>query len=196
MRIIAGQAHGRRLKAPRGMRTRPASARARESIFSRLTVRIDLAGARVLDLFAGSGSLGIEALSRGAAHVTFVDSSREAAKVIRANLATMRFGERGRIIVKRMDRALEELGGAQEAFDLVFVDAPFKDDTSNAVAAAIGRLGLVAPGGWIVVEQSKRAPEPPPAPAGFERTTVAIVGDHRMAYYRRELTSADLAGEK
>jgi len=177
------------------MRTRPSSARARESIFSRLTVRIDLTGARVLDLFAGSGSLGIEALSRGAAHVTFVDSSREASAIIRENLESMRLIERGRIIVRDLLRALHDLGGADEKFDVVFVDAPFKDDTSNVVVEAIGRHGLVIAGGWIVVEQSKRAPEPPEPPEGFERTTVARIGDHRIAFYLRKMAPAEMPVE-
>ncbi|HEY6420150.1 MAG TPA: RsmD family RNA methyltransferase, partial [Candidatus Binataceae bacterium] len=106
MRVIAGEAHGRRLKAPRGLFTRPTSARARESIFSRLGVRFDFAGARVLDIFAGSGSLGIEALSRGAARVTFVDSSRAAAAAIRANLATLDLSTRARIVSIDVRRAL------------------------------------------------------------------------------------------
>ena len=110
MRIIAGHAHGRRLKAPRGLLTRPTSARARESIFSRLAVRMDLGGVRVLDIFAGSGSLGIESLSRGAAHVTFVDSSRDAAAAIRANLAQLELSDRARIVVSDVRRALGELG--------------------------------------------------------------------------------------
>src|ERR1700757_3264621 len=109
MRIIAGHAHGRRLKAPRGLHTRPTSARARESIFSRLTVRMDFDGVRVLDIFAGSGSLGIESLSRGAAHVTFVDSARDAATAIRANLAQLGFSSHARIIVSDVHRALADL---------------------------------------------------------------------------------------
>ena len=122
MRIIAGQAHGRRLKAPRGLHTRPTSARARESIFSRLAVRMDLGGVRVLDIFAGSGSLGIESLSRGAAHVTFVDSSRAAAAAIRANLAQLELGDHARMVVSDVRRALGELQRSHESFDLVFVD--------------------------------------------------------------------------
>src|SRR5579862_7036971 len=125
MRIIAGHAHGRRLKAPRGLLTRPTSARARESIFSRLAVRMDFDGTRVLDIFAGSGSLGIESLSRGAAHVTFVDSSRDAAAAIRANLARLELSDRARIVVSEVRRALADLRGMPDVFDLVFVDAPF-----------------------------------------------------------------------
>jgi len=185
MRIIAGHAHGRRLKAPRGLHTRPTSARARESIFSRLAVRLDLDGVRVLDIFAGSGSLGLESLSRGAAHVTFVDSSREAAAAIRANLAQLELSERGRIVVAEVHRALGELGRSGETFDLIFVDAPFKNDISAEVLALLGELNLVAPGGWVVIEQSKRAPAAPPAPEAHERALVATLGDHRIAFYRR-----------
>jgi len=185
MRIIAGHAHGRRLKAPRGLHTRPTSARARESIFSRLAVRMDLHGVRVLDIFAGSGSLGIESLSRGAAHVTFVDSSRDAAAAIRANLAALEAGDSARILVSDVRRALAELQHSRESFDLVFVDAPFKDDLSADVLTLLGELQLVAPGGWVVVEQSKRAPAAPPAPTAHERAFVATIGDHRIAFYRR-----------
>ncbi len=185
MRIIAGQAHGRRLKAPRGLHTRPTSARARESIFSRLAVRMDLSGVRVLDIFAGSGSLGIESLSRGAAHVTFVDSSRDAAAAIRANLAQLELDDRARMLVSDVRRALGELQRSRESFDLVFVDAPFKDDMSAEVLALLGEFQLVAPGGWVVVEQSKRAPAAPPAPKAYERAFVATIGDHRIAFYRR-----------
>jgi 16S rRNA (guanine966-N2)-methyltransferase len=185
MRIIAGHAHGRRLKAPRGLHTRPTSARARESIFSRLAVRIDLNGVRVLDIFAGSGSLGIEAFSRGAAHVTFVDSSRDAAAAIRANIAQLELSDRALIIMSDVRRALGELGRSRESFNLVFVDAPFKNDMSAEVLTLLGEHQLVAPGGWIVVEQSKRAPAAPPAPKAHERAFVATIGDHRIAFYRR-----------
>jgi 16S rRNA (guanine966-N2)-methyltransferase len=191
MRIIAGEAHGRRLKAPRGLHTRPTSARARESIFSRLAVRMDLAGVRVLDIFAGSGSLGIESLSRGASFVNFIDSSRDAAAAIRDNLAQLGLADRARVIVSDVRRALAELGNSHEAFELVFVDAPFKDDMSAEVLTLLGGLDLVAPGGWIVVEQSKRAPDAPPAPSGHERVLVATIGDHRIAFYRRPSAAPD-----
>ena len=185
MRIIAGHAHGRRLKAPRGLHTRPTSARARESIFSRLAVRLNLNGVRVLDIFAGSGSLGIESLSRGAAHVTFVDSSRDAVAAIRSNLAQLELSDRAHVLVSDVRRALGELGRSHESFDLVFVDAPFKNDLSAEVLALLAEHQLVAPGGWVVVEQSKRAPAAPPAPKAHERAVVATIGDHRIAFYRR-----------
>ncbi len=185
MRVIAGQAHGRRIKAPRGLNTRPTSARARESIFSRLSVRIDFDGARVLDIFAGSGSLGIEALSRGVAQVTFVDSSREAVAAIRSNLAAFGFAHRARIMMIDVFRALDELHTSREEFDLIFVDAPYRNDVSGEVLARLARFGLIAIGGWVIVEQSKRAPVAPAAPDETEQVTVPIIGDHRIAFYRR-----------
>jgi 16S rRNA (guanine966-N2)-methyltransferase len=189
MRVIAGQAHGRRIKAPRGLNTRPTSARARESIFSRLSVRIDFDSIRVLDIFAGSGSLGIESLSRGAGHVTFVDSSRDAAGAIRSNLAAFGFADRARIMMIDVFRALDELGASHEEFNLVFVDAPYRNDVSADVLARLARLGLVSCGGWVIIEQSKRAPAAPAAPEGIEQVMVPIIGDHRIAFYRRPETA-------
>ncbi|HMD05844.1 MAG TPA: RsmD family RNA methyltransferase, partial [Candidatus Binatus sp.] len=101
------------------------------------------------------------------------------------NLADLGLSDRARLLVSEVRRALGDLGRAHESFDLIFVDAPFKDDTSAEVLAMLGELELLAPGGWIVVEQSKRAPAAPPAPAAHERAFVATIGDHRIAFYRR-----------
>ncbi len=146
---------------------------------------MDFDQARVLDIFAGSGSLGIESLSRGAAHVTFVDSSRDAAAAIRANLEQLELSDHASVVVSDVRRALGDLAREHRSFDLVFVDAPFKDDMSAEVLTLLGELQLVAAGGWIVVEQSKRAPAAPPAPKEHERVFVATIGDHRIAFYRR-----------
>lgn len=183
MRVIAGNAHGRRISAPRGLETRPATARVRSSIFSRLDARFDMTGARVLDLYAGSGSLGLEALSRGAAHVTFVDSSRSAAATIAKNLRVFGLADSARILTADVIRAVTDLGAARERFDLVFVDAPYANDLSGAVLAALVALELVEPQGFIVVRQAGRAPAL--APAGLERVNEATLGDHRIALYRR-----------
>ena len=185
MRVIAGAAHGRRIAAPRGLATRPATARVRASIFSRLAARFDLTGARVLDLFAGSGSLGLEALSRGAKSAVFVDSARAAAIVIRRNLGAIGFTDRAGVIVLEVQRALERLAAARALFDLVFIDAPYVRDTSAGVIAALVNLQLVADCGWVVVRQDSRAPAL--APARLELVNQATVGDHRIALYRRPI---------
>lgn len=186
MRVIAGEAHGRRLRAPRGLLTRPATARVRASIFSRLAARTELADARVLDLFAGSGSLGLEALSRGARHAVFVDSSRAAAAVIRDNLRALGLEARAEVISADVARALAQLGARGERFDLVFVDAPYRRDTSAAILEALAAGGLLAAGAWVVVRQAGRAPEL--APAALEAVSSATLGDHRIALYRAPQT--------
>lgn len=186
MRIIAGEARGRRIAAPRGVLTRPATARVRESIFSRLAARWDVEGARVLDLFAGSGSLGIEALSRGAARVVFVDSSRAAASAIAQNLRLLRFEGRASVVIAAAERALLRLGAQGERFDLVFVDAPYRRDTSTEVLRRLADTGVVSAGGWVVVRQAARAPEPP-GPS-LERVSVATIGGQRITLFRRDLT--------
>jgi 16S rRNA (guanine966-N2)-methyltransferase len=165
----------------------------RESIFSRLLVRLDFEGLAALDIFAGSGSLGIEALSRGAAHTTFVDSSKAATAVIRENLQTLGFADRARILTTDLRHALPQLSQEGKSFGLVFVDAPFDNDLSNEVMRMLADLSLVAAGGWVVIRQFKRAPQPPAAPPGFEQYKVAIIGDHRIAYYRRPLAGAETA---
>ena len=126
MRVIAGDARGRRLSAPRGLATRPTLARVRESMFSRLSVRLDFAGLRVLDLFAGTGSLGIEALSRGAGHVTYVESARPALLALRRNLAALGFSDRARVLKSEVLRGLEMLAARGERFDLVLLDPPYR----------------------------------------------------------------------
>jgi 16S rRNA (guanine966-N2)-methyltransferase len=154
VRVIAGEWGGRRLVAPPGAATRPTSDRVREALFSVLGERV--AGARVLDLFAGSGALGLEALSRGAARATFVDSAPAALKALRANLETLEADA----VVRRAD-ALRFLGGAAAAgdqYDLVFLDPPYR---------LAGRLGgplsailpaVLAPGGAAVAESDRREP--------------------------------------
>jgi 16S rRNA (guanine966-N2)-methyltransferase len=165
----------------------------RESIFSRLLVRLDFEGLAVLDIFAGSGSLGLEALSRGAAHATFIDSSRAATAVIRENIAALGLADRARIIANDLRRALPQLSNEGKSFGLVFVDAPFGNDLSNQVMMLLADLNLVVDDGWVVIRQFKRAPEAPSAPVGFEQYKVAIIGDHRIAYYRRHLAGAETA---
>jgi 16S rRNA (guanine966-N2)-methyltransferase len=156
MRIVAGRWGGRRLTAPAGSATRPTSDRVREALFQRLG---PLDGARVLDLFAGSGALALEALSRGAAHATLVDSAPAAIKAIRANVEALR-ATAEQVAVRRQDaRAfLRSARAARHEYDLVLLDPPYR------LAAELGRelspllAAVLASGGRVVSESDRRAP--------------------------------------
>ena len=145
MRIIAGSAKGRRLAAPRSG-TRPMTDRARESLFSVLGGR--LRDARVLDLYAGSGSLGLEALSRGAIEAVFVERSRDAVLVLQDNVDAVALG--GAIMKTDAHRALGRLEGR---FELIFVDPPYADDDGQVSAVLIGLDDLLADDGVVVVHR-------------------------------------------
>jgi 16S rRNA (guanine966-N2)-methyltransferase len=154
VRVVAGRFGGRRLAAPPGRGTRPTSDRVREALFSILGARV--AGARVLDLFAGSGALGLEALSRGAAHATFVESAPAALAALRANVATL--GADAEVV--RAD-ALRWLRGAStdaRQYDLVFLDPPYR--RAAALGAELSSLlpAVLAPGALVVAESDRRAP--------------------------------------
>jgi 16S rRNA (guanine(966)-N(2))-methyltransferase RsmD len=144
--------------------------------------------ARVLDVFAGSGSLGLEALSRGANQVVFVDRARAAAAAIRRNLSKLRLASRGRIIIADFRRALVDLAREDERFELAFVDAPFKEDSTAEVLALIADLRLLAPDGLVVTRQFHRSSVP--VLAAMECVNFTKIGDHRIALYRR-LPSGD-----
>lgn len=153
MRIIAGRFGGQRLVAPPSG-TRPTSDRVREALFSSLAARIDLDGALVLDLFAGSGALGFEALSRGAARLVAVDSSRSAIAVLRGNAARLGVPVETHTLPVAVFLARTE----PVAADLVFLDPPY-DLEIDDVLRLLAR-GWVAPGGIVVVERSSRSPAP------------------------------------
>jgi len=171
MRVVAGEFRGRRLRAPRGMRTRPTADRVREALFSMIG---DVGGARVLDLYAGSGALGIEALSRGAASAVFVERDPRAAATIAANLRSLGLDEP----VRRQD-ALRFLAHAEGAFDLVFCDPPY-DSVPRVAGPLAERLpALLAEGARIVTESDKRTPLELPFPLLVDRT----YGDTRIAIH-------------
>lgn len=160
-RIIAGTHGGRTLRTPPGSGTRPTSDRVREALFSALDARDAVAGAHVLDLYAGSGALGLEALSRGAASVVLVESDRRAADTIRGNIRTLGVGAVARVLATTVTSALAPDPAPGEAADLVLVDPPYNVG-EEALAAVLGRLaaGWAAPGALVVVERSSRSPEP------------------------------------
>jgi 16S rRNA (guanine966-N2)-methyltransferase len=149
-RIIAGKWGGRRLQTPKGSGTRPTSDRVREALFASLASELGrFDGLAVLDLFAGSGALGLEAVSRGAAHADLVESNRQAAEVIVANLQVVGT-DAARVHRMPVERFLAR---ANRAYDLVMVDPPYADDVAP-VLVALARL--LAPDGLVVVEQSSR----------------------------------------
>jgi 16S rRNA (guanine966-N2)-methyltransferase len=177
MRVIAGRLGGRRLAAPRGQSTRPTSDRVREALFS---VLVDVDEARVLDLWAGTGALGIEALSRGAAHATFVESGRPALAALRQNLAALDLaGAVTRVVATPVARATATLDGP---FDLVFVDPPYADvgDVPAAVAALRAR-GALAAGVRVVVEHASR--DAAPVLDGMTARPGRSYGDTRVTIY-------------
>jgi 16S rRNA (guanine966-N2)-methyltransferase len=181
MRVIAGEVGGHRLKSPRGLATRPTAARVRESIFSRLSARIDFAERSVLDLFAGSGALGIEALSRGAKRVTFVDSSRAAQRAIKNNLRALGFSERAEVMRLSVYDAMARMKERAETFDLVFMDAPYGKGMTERTLRRLAELKLLAPQAWIVAELSSR--EFAPTVGYAIKVAESTLGDHRVALY-------------
>ncbi len=171
MKIIAGLWRGRAIVAPQGTETRPTSNRAREALFSMLTSRVgDFEGLKVADLFAGSGSLGLEALSRGAAHCTFVETDRDALEAIKVNVAKM-----GAEATVRAGTAENFHGGP---FDLVFCDPPYLSGLGHKALARI----TVAPGGWASIETARAEDV---VVEGYEVDTVRKYGKAKITLLRR-----------
>jgi 16S rRNA (guanine966-N2)-methyltransferase len=156
MRVIAGRLGGRRLKAPRGTVTRPTSDRVREAVFAMLE---DVGGASVLDLFAGSGALGIEALSRGADSAVFVELDAGAVRILNGNLAELGIADRA-ADVRRVDavRALESARARKETYDLVFIDPPYGQARAMGPELSAILPSLLKPEARVVVESDRRAP--------------------------------------
>lgn len=158
MRIIAGVCRGRKLVAPPGMNTRPTADRTRETMFSMLASRLGgFEGLRVADLYAGSGALGLEALSRGAAEAVFVETDRGAVKAIEANIASL--GLRGRTTIRSLSAASLPTG---QSFDLVFADPPYQPGSGSAAVDAVAKAGWLGHGGWMAVETNKGEAVAPP----------------------------------
>jgi 16S rRNA (guanine966-N2)-methyltransferase len=158
-RIIAGAARGRRLAVPKGTVTRPTSDRAREGLFATVAaIHGPLHGARVLDLFAGSGAVGLEALSRGAARVVFVESDARVARVIRANVAVVALPG-GQVVCDRVERFLRRGPGDEPAVDLVVADPPYAAAGAEVTGmlAALAAQGWLKPGALVAVERATRS---------------------------------------
>lgn len=157
MRIIGGSARGRRLKAPRGMRTRPMADKIREALFAMLE-SLGVRPRRVLDLYAGSGAIGIEALSRGAEWVDFVERSAAACAVIRDNLVATGFAGKGAVHCTTVQAFLRR--PPREPYDFVIMDPPYADPTIHETMVAVARSPHVREGTVLVVGHSPRVPMP------------------------------------
>ena len=154
MRIIAGLAKGCVLRSLRGRELRPTMDRVREALFAVLVRRV--IGARFLDLYAGAGTVGLEALSRGAAEAVFVESHRPAGQVIRENAARCGLGDRARVIVAPVPRALAQLRRQAQRFDLIFADPPYDRSEARAVMARLAQWPqLLAEGGLLILQRSR-----------------------------------------
>jgi 16S rRNA (guanine966-N2)-methyltransferase len=184
MRIIAGEHRGRALVAPEGQVTRPTSDKTRQALFNVLdhaSWAPALAGARVLDLFAGSGGLGLEALSRGALSALFVDNDSAAILAVTRNLTTLRAEGRGQILKADARR----LGvGPSPPFDLAFLDPPYAKGLCEPALAGLADGGWLSPGAVAVVERDAR--EPPPVAPGYRPIDSRTWGAARVWFLARE----------
>ncbi len=177
MRVIAGQWRGRPLVAPKGDATRPTADRMREALFSMLASRLgSFEGLAVADLFAGSGALGIEALSRGAATCLFVEQDRPALDALKANLAKL--GTRGDVRAT----SVMALGPAPAPLDLIMMDPPYGTGAGSVALDKLGRLGWIGPATWVTIETAK--PEEI-AVEGYAVDATRVHGKARITVLRR-----------
>jgi len=180
LHVIGGEARGRRLRSPPAG-VRPTSAILRRSLFDILGARVT--GARVLDLYAGAGTLGIEALSRGAASAQFVDRDRRCANVIAANLALAGIGAQAEVDCARAGSWIEHHRDRLGEFDLVFIDPPYGDAGLQEVLELLSGPGGITGDALVVVEESRRST--PSAPASLELVRLVRHGDSTLTLLRR-----------
>jgi 16S rRNA (guanine966-N2)-methyltransferase len=184
MRVIAGLFRSRQLKGKPPAGIRPTSDRLRETLFNVLGPNVD--GCTFLDACAGMGGVGIEAISRGARFVYFVDQSRKACAIVRENLQSLDVREGFRILEVDLGKALDLFEREGTVFDIVFVDPPYEKDALYAESLMVfGSLPLLADGGVLVMEHSKRA-ELAEVAGGLRRYRVLQQGDSTLSFYRRE----------
>jgi 16S rRNA (guanine966-N2)-methyltransferase len=185
MRIIAGHFRGRSISAPRGSATRPTADRIREAIFNLLAHRADFSfeGARAIDLFAGSGAFGFEAISRGGAFCLFVETDAAARGAIRDNIEALGLFGAARIHRRSAVALGTKPTGLGEPFTLAFLDPPYRKDLAAPTLEALEAGQWLTPGAVCVVEQAKD--EAPASAAGFEEIDRRVWGDTQAGFYRR-----------
>lgn len=183
MRIVAGTAKGRALTAPKpsSRHIRPTADRVRETLFNILGQWLD--GESVLDLYAGTGALGLEALSRGAGRAVLVDQDKEALSLCRTNTDHLGFADKVEILALPVARAVETLGKKGAKFELIFADPPYAARVVEAVLEQVARAGLLAPGGTVIVEHDKREAAPE-SHEGFTRVDERRFGDTVASFFR------------
>ena len=179
MRVISGTARGRKLKELPGLDTRPTTDKVKESVFN--IIQFDIEGRRALDLFAGTGQLGIEALSRGARHVTFVDLSPAAVGIVRQNLATVGLAGSSRVVQSDW-RAF--LNTCREKFDLIFLDPPYRETMLENALETIAAIDILSEHGIIVCE-SPRDKQLPELAAPYEKGRDYQYGKIKITLYHR-----------
>jgi len=182
VRVIAGEAKGRVLQGPRGLAVRPSSARLRESLFGILESRDAVAGRRVLDLFAGTGALGIEALSRGAASLVAVEQAPAVARMLRSNLERCGFADRGEVLATAVATGLRRLAARGDRFGLVLADPPYRTGAADEAIREVLGLGLAVPGARIVVETARGESVATPPGAGAP-DDVRCYGDGQLTFF-------------
>lgn len=181
--MITGSAKGRSLKTVKGQEVRPTSDRVKESLFNVIGARVF--EARFLDLFAGSGGVGVEALSRGAAFVTFVDLQTAHLKVVEENLRTTGLIDRAELLRRDARAALLDLGKRGRTYDLIFVDPPYSQELCPVSLAGIAANGLLAPEGWVLCEHHGKDPMPESV-GELRRFRELSFGETAISLYRRE----------
>jgi 16S rRNA (guanine(966)-N(2))-methyltransferase RsmD len=186
MRVISGKSKGRRLIAPKGRAVRPTADRIKESLFNILSR--DFTGMRVLELFAGTGSVSIEALSRGAASALLVDASERSGRIIRENLRRLDLSDRAQLWVMPVDRALRSLAKQGQTFDLVFLDPPYDQNLVGRSLETLASLNRLSPGAVVVAEHSIREPVKSNY-ASLSLNDQRRYGDTLLSFFRRIASS-------
>jgi 16S rRNA (guanine966-N2)-methyltransferase len=186
VRVISGQAKGHPLKAVPGSQTRPTTDKVKESLFSMIGPYFD--DDRVLDLFAGTGGLGIEALSRGAGHAVFIDSNPQSIDIIRRNLESTRLGDRAEVYRNDARRALKLLERAGKPFSLIFIDPPYLMKDCDVLLTDMASRGLVDHDAITVIEHHPNVVYADDF-AGFHRTRYAVYGEIALSIYRYQISA-------
>jgi len=190
VRVISGEAKGHPLKTVKGREIRPTADRVKESLFNVIGHRV--VDAAFLDLFAGSGNVGIEALSRGARLAVFVELQTAHLKVVEENLKAVGLTERAELLRRDARAAVADLGNRGRQFDLIFVDPPYGQGLIPPVLEGIAGQDLLAPGGWIMAEHHKKDPVPSALAGGLERFRELLFGETQISLYRKNTPDGGL----